>query len=72
MYAARGKAAADAFLRNETLAGVQERPLGERASELPGTAPRGATRHVLGKTDPRPFHCMPRESRVIALVSAAL
>ena len=44
MYAARGKAAAEAFLRNETLAGVQERPLGERASELPRTAPRGATR----------------------------
>ncbi len=44
MYAARGKAAAEAFLRNETLAGAQERPLGERASELPGSAPRGATR----------------------------
>ena len=44
MYAARGDAAAAAFLRSETLAGVQERPLGERASELPGNAPRGATR----------------------------
>ncbi len=46
MYAARGAAAAAAFLESETLAGVQERPLGERASELPGNAPRGATRSV--------------------------
>lgn len=55
MYAARGEAAAAAFRQNESLAHMQERPLGERAFGLAEPSARGSVRCVPGVLPPGHF-----------------